>query len=246
MKHFHQVAIEIGFLLLLTSSVLAQTKVDLSTQAKNVDFSGASSTKPVQVGATLPAVCSIGQLFFNTGAPPGQNLTGCIAPNLWVVLSVTGGGGCGGGSVVWQIGGVTIASTDQANFQPGVGVLLIAAGGGLFQLTASADTSVMLSRAAAQASTSNFCNSTTGSTNYACSLSPTLQQYTGPLSSPPGSTCLILYVDTANSSGATINVDTLGPIPILERSGGSLSGGDIPRFQPVLACYNGSAFVLQK
>jgi hypothetical protein len=34
-----------------------QTLVDLRTQTKSVDFSGATSTKPMQTGSSLPATC---------------------------------------------------------------------------------------------------------------------------------------------------------------------------------------------
>jgi hypothetical protein len=71
----------------------AQTQVDLRTQSKSVDFSTAPSTKPMQTGAVLPAVCSIGQQFFNTAAPAGQNLYGCPATNTWVLEAGGGGGG---------------------------------------------------------------------------------------------------------------------------------------------------------
>ncbi|HZQ51704.1 MAG TPA: hypothetical protein VFB14_05880 [Bryobacteraceae bacterium] len=60
-----------------------QTLINLSTQGRNVDFSGANATKPVQTGSTLPATCSQGQLFFNTSAPAGQNFYGCSANNTW-------------------------------------------------------------------------------------------------------------------------------------------------------------------
>jgi hypothetical protein len=68
----------------------AQTRVDLRTQSKSVDFSGASSTKPSQAGITLPATCAIGQTFLNTAAQPGQNLYICTAINTWTVQGANG------------------------------------------------------------------------------------------------------------------------------------------------------------
>jgi hypothetical protein len=64
-----------------------QTKVDLRTQAKSVDFSSAESTKPFKSGATLPATCSQGEAFFHSGATPGQNLYICTATDTWTVQS---------------------------------------------------------------------------------------------------------------------------------------------------------------
>ena len=66
----------------------AQTQIDLRTQAKNVDFSGATSTRPMKTGTTLPATCVVGNMFFNTAAPAGANLYGCTSANTW---SVQGG-----------------------------------------------------------------------------------------------------------------------------------------------------------
>jgi hypothetical protein len=60
-----------------------QTQVDLRTQSKSVDFSGAAATKPARTGTSLPTTCSTGEVFFNTTAPAGANMYGCTAPNTW-------------------------------------------------------------------------------------------------------------------------------------------------------------------
>jgi hypothetical protein len=67
------------------ASLQGQTKVDLSRQAKGIDFTGASTTKPMKAGAALPATCGAGELFFNTTAPSGANLYACTATNTWTV-----------------------------------------------------------------------------------------------------------------------------------------------------------------
>lgn len=59
----------------------AQTKVDLQNQSKTVDFTAASFTRPVKTGTSLPATCSVGDLFFNTASGAGTNLYGCVATN---------------------------------------------------------------------------------------------------------------------------------------------------------------------
>jgi hypothetical protein len=66
--------------------VFSQTALDLRSQAKNIDFSGASFTKPSKTGASLPAACSVGETFFHTNAPAGQNLYGCTAANVWSAM----------------------------------------------------------------------------------------------------------------------------------------------------------------
>ncbi len=72
-----------------------QTLVDLRTQSKSVDFSAAGSTKPMQTGSSLPAVCAIGQFFFLTTAAAGSNVYACNPANTWSVegnsLSVNSG-----------------------------------------------------------------------------------------------------------------------------------------------------------
>lgn len=78
-------------ILLSTSLATAQTKVDLSSQSRQVDFSSASFTRPVKLGTTLPASCTLGDLFFKSDAPVGANLFGCVNSDVWAVQ--TGGVG---------------------------------------------------------------------------------------------------------------------------------------------------------
>lgn len=68
-----------------------QTQVDLRTQSKSVDFSGANTTKPVKTGTILPAVCGVGEMYFKTDAPAGANLYACTSLNTWA-LETSGGG----------------------------------------------------------------------------------------------------------------------------------------------------------
>jgi hypothetical protein len=75
---------------ILAIEATAQTRVDLRTQTKSVDFSGATSTKPSQTGAVLPSSCAVGQTFLNTSAQPGQNLYICTAANVWTVQGANG------------------------------------------------------------------------------------------------------------------------------------------------------------
>jgi hypothetical protein len=66
-----------------------QTRLDLRSQTKNVDFSSAVSTRPFVVGSALPPTCEVGEAWFKPDAPVGQNLFLCAQPNIWSVL-VTG------------------------------------------------------------------------------------------------------------------------------------------------------------
>lgn len=71
------------FLSLAASLAWAQTRVDLKSQSKNIDFSGATSVKPIPVGTVLPVTCGAGELFFKSNALAGENLFGCVAANTW-------------------------------------------------------------------------------------------------------------------------------------------------------------------
>ena len=62
-----------------------QTLVDLRTQSKSVDFTGAITTKPFKSGTFLPATCTVGEAFFKTNAPAGSNLYTCTSLNSWTL-----------------------------------------------------------------------------------------------------------------------------------------------------------------
>ena len=94
-------------LVCIAGGLAAQTQVGLRTQSKDVDFSGAVSTIPWKVGATLPAVCGVGQGFFNTAASSGQNVYLCTALNTWIAVATgvrvtTGAGAPSGNCTVGQ------------------------------------------------------------------------------------------------------------------------------------------------
>ncbi len=77
---------------LSVAAALAQTTVTGSkTVQGNWDASGANTTKPAKTGASLPATCSSGEVFFNTAASSGQNIYLCQPANTWT--QVTGGSG---------------------------------------------------------------------------------------------------------------------------------------------------------
>jgi len=48
-----------------------------------LDASSAGATLPAQTGSTLPATCSKGQIFLDTGADPSRMLYACSATNTW-------------------------------------------------------------------------------------------------------------------------------------------------------------------
>jgi hypothetical protein len=98
----------------------AQTRIDLRTQSKSIDFSSASSTKPSQTGASLPPTCAVGQTFLNTSAPAGLNLFVCTAANVW-----TAQGGIGAGSYSARFVSVTSVTVPGTAHQLGTSKLLV-------------------------------------------------------------------------------------------------------------------------
>ncbi|HFB98726.1 MAG TPA: hypothetical protein ENJ62_06260, partial [Bryobacterales bacterium] len=87
-----------------------QTAIDLSRQARQVDFTAAAWTKPLQAGTTLPGFCEPGAMFFKTDAPAGENVYGCVAQDTWVLMTTGGDAkslqgnalGAGGASALGQ------------------------------------------------------------------------------------------------------------------------------------------------
>ncbi len=71
--------------LALAGAGAAQTKVDLRTQAKTVDFSQADSTRPSKTGTSLPATCAAGETFLRLDAPAGRNWYTCLTANQWTL-----------------------------------------------------------------------------------------------------------------------------------------------------------------
>ncbi len=73
-------------LLFAAAAVYSQTQLDLSHQAKNIDFSQATLTRPVRSGTSMPATCAVGEMFFLTNGTAGRNSFVCTAPNSWSVI----------------------------------------------------------------------------------------------------------------------------------------------------------------
>jgi len=86
------------------------TQLDLHFQSRDVDFSTANSTAPFKSGASLPSVCSAGQMFFLLNAPAGANLYGCTSLNGWTLESTSGSGGSGA-SMASQLGDFAVVSS---------------------------------------------------------------------------------------------------------------------------------------
>jgi hypothetical protein len=215
-----------------------QTKVDLTTQSKSVvDFSAATSTKPLVTGAALPATCTTGQMYFLTTATSGQNTYGCVALNTWTVQSA------GGQSTTIRSSGLLVGSRPVIDVSAGRGGLLATSDTGTeISVQASIDTSFIQTRADHQSGTALFCASrSTASPGlvYFCAMMPTLTAYTRGM-------VVNWQPDVTNSGGAiTLDVDILGAMPIVRADGiTSPVGSDFVAGRLYQLWYDGAVFRL--
>ncbi len=204
--------------MLVAVAAAAQTQVDLRSQSKSVDFSGANPTKPMAAGTVLPSTCSTGQMFFVTTASAGENVFGCTATNTWSLE--TGGSGGGGGAVIVENAGSPLGTASTLNFSVGAGVTqAISETGSTALIQSGADTGVVESLVRAQSGSPLLCASASGSsTAYTCSMAPTLTAYTA------GMTLDWIPDVTLAAGAATLNVDTLGTISLRLADGATNPG----------------------
>ena len=226
------------YLLWLTTSAFiavatAQTKIDLATQSKSADFSSFPATKPFQTGATLPATCSVGQMFFVTTAPSGQNTYGCTAANTWSAESGTPQ------SSTITSSGTPIGNRSTLDFTAGQGVLLgISDTGQAISIQTGLDTSRIQTQAHEQSGSTLLCDSASADASaYSCSMHPTLQAYT------PG---MVVYwkPDVSGAGGTTtLNIDGLGAKALTRPDGVTNPGPlDIVAGSLYPVWYDGAAF----
>jgi hypothetical protein len=214
----------------------AQTQVDLRTQSKSVDFTGARSTKPFKSGGALPATCAQGEMFFLTAASAGTNLYGCTATNTWTLE--TGGAG---GTVQVQNTGTAVGARPILDLSSGPGVLLaISDTGQSIAIQTSLDTSLAETSGNEQSGAPLLCASASGSaTAYTCAMSPTLTSYT---------TGMILHwkPDVSGTGGTTtLNVDTLGAVAMKTADGTTNpAAADIVAGRVLEIWYDGASFRL--
>ncbi|HTA68754.1 MAG TPA: hypothetical protein VK776_10775 [Bryobacteraceae bacterium] len=208
--------------LLVLSQGYGQTLVDLRTQTKSVDFTGANTTKPFKSGTTLPVTCSIGEAFFKTNASAGANLYSCTALNAWTLEAGTPGpAGPQGPPMNVAVGGITQATQPTLNFNSGNGIIEVCsnnAGANRVDCMPAVDTAFALSRATDQAGDDKRCISANGAAaTHTCALNAALSIYTQNME-------LMWTPDVACQGSDTINVNALGPIPIdVVNASGALS-----------------------
>jgi hypothetical protein len=92
-----------------------QTQVDLRSQARNIDFTNAATSKPFKSGTALPSVCGVGEQFFKLDAAAGTNLYSCTATNVWTqeggMPAYRGAGAPSGACITGSVYSDTVGST---------------------------------------------------------------------------------------------------------------------------------------
>ena len=225
-----------GTLIALTIlTAQAQTQIDLRTQAKSVDFSGASSTKPLKTGTALPSSCGTGEVFFNILAPTGANIFACTAPNTWTVQ------GGGGSSLAVEGNGALVGNRSSINLIAGEGIQdVLSDTGSQINVQTGLDTAVVQTQPGAQSGSALLCLSIGGhQNNYQCAMQPTLGAY--------NSGMVLHWVPDVNGAGGatTLNIDTLGTAPLKMADGLTDPGStDIVGSRLYSIWYDGMAFRL--
>jgi hypothetical protein len=189
----------------LGTSALAQTLIELKTQARGIDFQSAPYTRPMKAVSSLPGACAANDVVLLTTAPAGSNIYACLAQDTWVPQN-----GGGTHAVTIQNGGVTVGASNTENFVSGSGIITTVTDlGTKLNIQPGVDTSTILSRSALQSGETLRCNGTLISAGaYECSMTPALTAYT------PGMVIHWLPATATTDGGTTLNIDLLGPVPV--------------------------------
>src|SRR6202044_3995944 len=92
------------------------TQLDLRLQSRDVDFSGASTTKPFKLGTGLPSACGQGEMYYRLDATAGMNVYGCTTSNSWTLEQ-----GPPAASMASQLGDFAVTATNATTLAIGAG-----------------------------------------------------------------------------------------------------------------------------
>lgn len=191
--------------LLLPPVCSSQTRIDVERQGKGTAFLNPPFASPLRSGASLPATCVVGEIFFLTTAPAGNNIHVCHDEGNWAPQ-----GSAGQANVTVINDGETVGIRPSINFVPGNGTLQVITDlGSYVNIQHSIDTSGLMTRSAGQSGEALRCQSVSASaTQYECDMQPTLSAV---------STGMVLHwiPDVANAGGGlSLSMDSLGPYAI--------------------------------
>jgi hypothetical protein len=226
-------ALLFGICILQVLSV-GQTRVDIERQGKGVSHLSPPFVSPIRVGESLPADCTVGDLFFKTTAQPGNNIHVCHENGSWLPQ---GSGGQGSVEIIHQ--GQSLGVRPAINFIPGAGVQYVVTDtGSRIDVQQSLDTAYLMTKYLAQSGEVHYCASASDSgTAYTCAMQPALTAMTRGMT--------IHWVpDVTNSAGGiTLSVDALGPHPVTLADGLTIPrAGDFRQGHLYPLWYDGSVF----
>ena len=217
---------------LMAAAVTAQTQVDLKSQARRVDFTSANWTRPIKTGTALPAACTLGDMYFKTDAPAGQNLYACTGPNTWSAQA-------GGGNLVFKLDDVVAGSRPVLNYVTGTGLFSVVTDtGSQIDAQLGLDTAVIQTVPGEQSGAALQCASASNSANtYLCAMSPRLLGYN------PGMVVHWIPDRSGGGGSTTLNIDGLGAAPVRMADGTTdPAAGDIAAGRMYTLWYDGSRF----
>lgn len=188
----------------------------------------------VKYGTTPPGTCTVGQVFFDTDASPGQNVYGCSSTNTWTLQG-------GGGTLEIEDSGGVVGIQPKLRFTADTGVTMaVTEGSGRIEVHTGIDTALLLTRSQAQTGADLLVAPASGSGSaYVASMSPPLAAYSSNqlLHFKPDSNCA--------AGSITINIDSQGAKALKQADGSTDpgSGGCVAgRMYPIW--YDGTVFRL--
>jgi len=218
------------FLLLqLAMFAYAQTQIDLIRQSRPL-------TRQVKSGTILPTVCEATEVFVKTNAPSGQNIYVCPTTNTWVMQS-------GGGIISIFSNGTEVGSRSVLNYAVGQGMTQAFVDQGTrINLVTSIDSTVVQTRANAQAGNDTLCLSTgVSATAFTCTFGLTLQSYQS------GMVVNWIPNQSATGTGTTLAIDGL-PATAVKLSNGLTdpAAADLTAGRLYPIWYDGTVFRLAR
>jgi hypothetical protein len=213
--------------------VTMRTDQSNTVTAGTQDFHSAAHTLPMKTGtlAALPATCSVGETYFATDAPNGNNLYGCKSANTWATE--------GSGTYTISSDGVQVGTRSSLNFVTGAGLTsTVTDTGSQINVQIGMDSAIVQTQTGTQNGTALWCGSTGGSaSNYRCSLNPTAAAYSAGM--------VLHWRPDVNGIGGptTLNVDQLGAAPLMLSDGVTNPGpADIVAGRLYSIWYDGTVF----